>query len=183
MSQTLAHWAANAHGDLLRSLPEALRTELVADLPSHPCDLLRKALVDEAFSFAPFAGILGELKSPTALSLDAVFQNRAELDDPLAISLPAGCSDLQLALERLNRAIRFAHWRQNNDALAKDVLTRVLGRKPKEGEHTEKLTLTGKLLELQSIVKAAEPISDALTQCARLSKHLATRRAAEARLG
>lgn len=182
LSQTLAHWAANAHGVLLRSLPEALRTELVVDLPAHPCDLLQKALVDEAFSFAPFAGILGELKSPTALSLDAVFQNRAELDDPLAIALPSGCSDLQLALERLDRAIRFAHWRQNNDALAKQVLTRVLGRKPKEGEHTEKLTLTGKLLELQSIVKAAEPISDALSQCARLSKHLATRRAAEARL-
>ncbi|MES0001837.1 AAA family ATPase [Mesorhizobium sp. M0051] len=182
LSQTLAHWAANAHGNMLRSLPEALRAELTTDLPSNPCDLLRKALVEEAFSFAPFSGILGELKSPTALSLDGVFENRAELDGPTAIALPAGCSDLQLALERLDRAIRFARWRQNNDALAKDVLTRVLGRKPKEGEPAEKLTLTGKLLELQNIVKAAEPISDALTQCARLSKHLATRRAAEIRL-
>ncbi|QND62113.1 AAA family ATPase [Mesorhizobium huakuii] len=182
LSQTLAHWTANAHGDLLRSLPEALRAELVTDLPSNPCDLLRKALVDEAFSFAPFAGILGELKSPTALSLDGVFENRAELDDPIAIALPAGCTHLQLALERLDRAIRFARWRQNNDALAREVLTRVLGRKPKEGEPAEKLTLTGKLLELQNIVKAAEPISDALTQCARLSKHFATRRAAETRL-
>lgn len=182
LSQTLAHWAANAHGDLLRSLPEALCGELVTDLPSHPCDLLRTALVDEAFSFAPFAGILGELKSPTALSLDAVFENRAELDAPVVIALPAACGDLQLALERLDRSIRFARWRQNNDALAKDVVTRVLGRKPKEGEPAEKLTLTGKLLELQRIVKAAEPISDALTQCARLSKHLMTRRAAETRL-
>lgn len=182
LSQTLSHWAANAHGDLLRSLPEALRAELVTDLPPHPCDLLRKALVDEAFSFVPFAGILGELKSATALDLDSVFENRAELDDPIAIALPAECGDLQLALERLDRAIRFARWRQNNDGLAKDVLTRVLGRIPKEGETAEKLTLTGKLLELQSIVKAAEPISDALTQCGRLSKHLMMRRAAETRL-
>lgn len=182
LSQTLAHWAESVHGDLLRSLPEAFRVELVTDLPSHPCDLLQQALVEEAFSFAPFEGILGELKSATALSLDSVFENRTKSDDPIAIALPAECGDLELALRRLDRTIRFARWRQNNDVLAKEVVTRVLGRKPNEGEPAEKQTLTGKLLELQRIVKAAEPISDAVTQCARLSRHLATRRGAEARL-
>ena len=59
----------------------------------------------------------------------------------------------------------------------------VLGRIPKEGEPSEKTTLTGKLLDLEATVKAAKPISDAVIQCGRLKQHLRFRRAAEKRLG
>src|SRR6185437_11891459 len=58
----------------------------------------------------------------------------------------------------------------------------VLGRVPKEGEPSEKETLTGKLLELDAIVKAAKPVSDALVQCGRLAQRLMSRRNAEKRL-
>jgi hypothetical protein len=66
--------------------------------------------------------------------------------------------------------------------LARDIFTRVLGRVPKEGEPSEKITLTGKLLNLGATVKAAQPISDALVQCGRLKERMKSRRTAERRL-
>jgi hypothetical protein len=58
----------------------------------------------------------------------------------------------------------------------------VLGRVPKEGETSEKMTLAGKLLDIEATVKAAQPVSDALVQCGRLKEHLKARWAAEQRL-
>lgn len=183
LSRTLSQWAENALGDLMRSLPEALRAETVADLPAHPCDLLRAAIVDERFAFDPFRGVLGDLKMQTASAFDGVVQGRAALPDPTEITLPKGCDVLGKALKRLDCAVRFARWRHANDALARDVVARVLGRAPEEGEPSEGVTLTGKLLDLESTVKAAQPVSDALDQCGRLKQHLRSRRAAESRLG
>ena len=182
LSQTLIRWAENAQGDLMRSLPEALRAETAADLPAHPCDLLRAAIVDELFAFDPFRGVLGDLKTQTALAFDEAVKDRAALANPAEITLPKGCDALGTALKRLDCAIRFARWRQGNDALAREIVARVLGREPKEGEPSEKITLTGKLLNLVATVKAAQPVSDALVQCGRLKAHLKSRRVAEQRL-
>ncbi len=182
-SQTLARWAENAQGHLMRNVPEALRAETATDLPAHPCDLLRTAFVDELFGFDPFRGVLGDLKAQTAATFDVVVKDRAALAEPAEIALPKGCDALGQTLKRLDRAIRFARWRQGNDALAREIFMRVLGRAPKEGEKSEKVTLTGKLLDLEATVKAARPVSDALVQCGRLTQHLRTRRAAESRLG
>ena len=183
LSQTLSRWAANAQGDVMRSLPEALRAETATDLPAHPCDLLRAAIVDELFAFDPFRGVLGDLKTQTASSFDGVVKDRAALAEPTQITLPKGCDALGEALKRLDCAIRFARWRQGNETLVRDILACVLGRVPKEGEPSEKITLTGKLLNLEATVKAAQPVSDALVQCGRLKGHLKARRAAEKRLG
>lgn len=182
LSQTLSRWAENARGDLIQSLPRALRAEIDADLPAHPCDLLRAAIVDELFAFDPFGGVLGHLKTQTASAFDDVVKDRAALTKPGKITLPKGCDALGETLKRLDCAIRFARWRQGNDSLAYDILERVLGRVPKEGEPSEKITLTGKLLNLEATVKAAQPVSDALVQCGRLKEHLKARRAAEKRL-
>jgi hypothetical protein len=182
VSQTLARWAENALGDLMRALPETLRAELVADLPAHPCDLLRTAIIEELFAFEPFLGILAELKTQTALDFDNTVAQRAELAAPVTVVLPSSCGPLGEALKRLDRAIRFAGWRQENDVLAREVLARVLGRAPKDEEPVEKLTLTGKLLDLDATVKSAKPVSDAIAQCGRLKQHLAARRIAEKRL-
>lgn len=182
LSQTLKRWAGSAQGDLLRSLPEALRSESTADLPDHPCDLLRTAILDELFAFDPFRGVLGHLKIQTATAFDELVKDRAPLAKPFPIGLPEGCETLVITLRRLDRAIRFAQWRHHNEALARDIVLKILGRPPKEGESAEKLTLAGKLLDLDSTVKAAQPISDALLQCARLKQHLETRRQAELRL-
>ena len=61
-----------------------------------------------------------------------------------------GCDVLGETLKRLDCAIRFARWRQGNDTLARDILARVLGRMPKAGEPSEKVTLIGKLLDLEA---------------------------------
>ncbi len=182
LSQTLSRWAENAQGDLMRSLPETLRAETAVDLPAHPCDLLRTAIVDELFDFDPFRGVLAELRTQAASAFDEAVKNRAALAEPVEITLPKGCDALGKALKRLDCAIRFARWRQGNDTLAREILVRVLGGVPKEGEPSEAITLTGKLLDLQATVKAAQPISDALVQCGRLKEHLKARRAAERRL-
>lgn len=183
LSQTLSRWAENVQGELMRSLPEALRAESAIDLPDHPCDLLRAAIVDELFGFEPFRGVLGDLRLQTASAFDQVVEDRVALADPTAVVLPKGCEVLQNCLQRVDRAARFARWRQGNDILAKEIVERVLGRMPKAGEPGEKLSLVGKLLDLQATVKAALPISDAITQCGRLKQQLKVRRAAEKRLG
>jgi len=182
LSQTLSRWAENVLGELMKNLPEALRAELSDDLPTHPCDLLRKAIVDELFSFEPFKGVLKELQKKTASDFDTTVVVRTDLTLPVTIVLPPSCDALHVALRRLDLAIRFAKWRQANDTLARDILTNVLGRQPKEGGPIEKITLTGKLLDLDATVRAAKPVSDALLQCSRLKKHLKSRRAAEKRL-
>ncbi len=183
LSQTFGRWAENAQGDLMRNVPEALRAAMATDLPAHPCDLLHTAIVDELFGFEPFRGVLGDLKAQTASMFDEVVKDPAVLADPAKIALPKGCDTLGETLKRLDCAIRFGRWRQGNDTLVGEIVMRVLGRVPKEGEPSEKVTLTGKLLDLEATVKAAKPISDALVQCDRLKQHLKARRAAETRLG
>ena len=182
LSQTLGRWAEHSLGELMRGVPEALRAGMTADLPAHPCDLLRAAFVDELFAFEPFKGVLADLKKQTASAFDDVTKGRADLAPPAEIVLPNGCAALDSALKRLDCAIRFARWRHSNEALAREIVGRVLGRVPKEGEPCEKITLTGKLLDLEATVNAAEPVSNALDQCSRLKKHLKARRAAEKRL-
>ena len=63
LSQTLTSWAENVQGDLLLNMPDALLNEMVTDLPAHPCDLLRTAMVDGLFGFEPFRGVLGDLSA------------------------------------------------------------------------------------------------------------------------
>lgn len=182
LSQTLSRWTENAEGDLMRSMPEALRNEMARDLPAHPCDLLRAAIVDELFTFEPFRGVLAELKTQTASAFEEVVKNRTALSEPVEISLPKGVDALGKTLKRLDCAIRFARWRQENDTIVRDIFLRVLGRVPKEDEPGENNTLTEKLLDLELIVKASQPVSDALVHCGRLKQHLEVRRAAEQRL-
>lgn len=182
LSQTLRSWAENAQGEILRSVPEALRAELASDLPAHPCDLLRTAIVEELFEFPPFSGVLGILKSQAAAAFDDVVKDRVALASPTEILLPSGCEGLRETLTRLDRAIGFARWRHGNDQLARETAIRVLGRVPSDGEGNETATLIGKLLALEATVNAARPISDALDLCNRLDRFLQTRRAAEKRL-
>jgi len=182
LSQTIELWAENAQGNLLSSLPVALQSETAAGLPDHPCDLIRKAIVDDLFAFDPFRGVLGALKAQTASTLDEVILDKAALAEPTEMALPTGCDELRETLVRLDRAVRFARWRQENNALACEINRRVLGCVPKEGEPSEKTTLTGQLLNLEATVKAAQPVSDAIAQVKRLKQHTGSRRAAQRRL-
>jgi len=132
LSQTLARWAENAQGDLIRGLPEALRAEMGMEPAAHPCDLLRTAIINELFEFDPFKGVLGELKAQTAFAFDDVVKSRAAVAEPRNIALPKDCDKLDDTLGQLDRAIRFARWRQENDPLAREIVIRVLGRSNRE---------------------------------------------------
>jgi hypothetical protein len=182
LSQTVKRWGDNALGLLSRSLHEALQRELPRDLPDHPSDLMRMAFLDELFAQDPFAGVLAALKPETTKAFGAAVASRSALADPKDVSVPKDCEELRTALQRVEKAIRFAEWRQANEALAKAIVVDVLGRQPKEDEPAEKRTLTGKLLDLDATVRGAKPISDALTLCGRLQAGLKIRRTIEKRL-
>lgn len=173
-AQTLNRWAQAALGKLNNVLPEALQAELKRDLPDHPVDLIRKALVDELYALDAFSGELATLKSETVNAFD---EGAAR-----PVSLPASCVALAEGLRRLDLAMRFARWRQGNEVFARQVFESVLGRRPKAGEALEKNTLMGKLLELDATVKGAEPITKALSKCTRLKDEIKLRRAAEKRI-
>jgi len=138
------------------------------DLPLDPCDLIRRAIIDELFALTPFLGELARLKNQTEKAFENAVKERPELSTPLPISLAFKCDALAVALRRLELALRFAHWRQKNDAFAHKLFQVVLGRRPKDEQAPESITLVGKLLKLESIVVAAEPIRKALVKSQRL---------------
>jgi hypothetical protein len=183
VSQLLGHWADSALGTLSGVLPEALRSELQSDLPTHPCDLLRAAIVDELFAFDPFKGVLEPLGIANSRTFDQIIDGRPDLSRACKIELPQGCEVLGAALCRLDKAIRFARWCHENDALVLRILTEAIGRLARDGETVQLGSLLATLVELERIVKAAKPISEALTQCDRLKKELKKRRAMERQLG
>ncbi|MEI9933201.1 MAG: hypothetical protein WDM89_22385 [Rhizomicrobium sp.] len=94
ISQTIRRWAENAQGYLANELPDALQRELRTDLPGHPCDLLRTAIVDELFGLDPFRGVLLGLKTETAAAFDATVTGRADLGIAVAIEISPDCKDL-----------------------------------------------------------------------------------------
>ena len=121
------------------------------DSPLHLSDLLRSAIVDELFGFEPFGRILGDLKAQIAFAFDGIAKCRTTLVDPAETALPKGCNNLGVTLRRLDSAIRFARWRHENDAFAREIATSGPPRNafPSE-EPAEKTTLTGKLLDLDA---------------------------------
>ena len=182
LSQTLSRWSHAALGNLTQSLPTSLQGELGTDLPAHPCDLIRKAIIDELFALDSFSGELAKLKAETANAFDEEATQKPALRDETPISLPVGCQALEKALKRLDLALRFAIWRRDNDSFARKIFENVLGRRPKDGEAAERITLTGKLVELNGIVVGAEPITKVLVLCGRLNDEMKRRRAAQKRL-
>ncbi|MGO4574094.1 ATP-binding protein [Microvirga sp. 2TAF3] len=182
LSQSLAQWSQAALNELSAGLPEALQREIKIDLPPHPCDLLRAALIDELFEHPSFSGVLSPLKEETAKAFDAAVMHKSALADETLIDLPSEFSELELTLRRVDRALRFARWRQANEPLARTIVETVIGRPAKDNEAVEKKTLIGKLLELEATVKAAKPLTDALDLCHRLDNQLVQRRTVEKRL-
>ena len=182
LSLTLAKWADGAQAKLLQSLPEALRVETVNGLPDHPCSLMRSALVDELFSYDVFVGVLQPLKATTAARFDETAKAPAPLGSVREISLPGGFEALERVLRRLDTALRFARWRQENKDFEKDLFSSVLTGAPESGTSSGGQSLRAKLFVLGEIVKATTPISEALKQCGRLKQYVGERRAAEKRL-
>jgi len=185
LSQTLMRWAQATLAALTRDLPQALQSELSLDLPNHPSDLVRAALIDELFSTTPFVGVLANLKSATAEALDAAVAGWPSLTQTTVGTLPSGLGDLsalQIALSRLDRALRFAVWRRDNDAAISVLLSSVIGLASSVDRQTAQGSLSARLTALDATVKGAAPITSALAACSRLKADLLKRRNAERRL-
>ena len=185
LAQTLERWAAAALGALNRDLPRALQAEIGRDLPDHPSGLIRDALTDELFGLQPFKGVLSTLKSGVAKSCDAQTATWPQLSTSAVGRLPTKFGDLshlQTAINRLDRALRFAIWRRAHSKELTALFATVVGKPPKPRQSTANKSLTGLLCSLDTIVRGATPINTALSACERLQTDLKKRRAAEKRL-
>jgi hypothetical protein len=182
MSQTLKRWSEAALGELTGSLPIGLRRELEFEGPEHPCDLIRTALSEELFATQPFEGVLCGLKVATTEALDLILEDRPPLSLSTPIHLPASCVGLQAALMKLDRAIRFAEWRQSHDEFSGELFGAVIGRASATQEDRSARTLTAKLSELDQMVKSVAPLTRALRLCELLKEDLKKRRTAEKRV-
>jgi recombinational DNA repair ATPase RecF len=181
LSQTLQQWCQHAAGHLAHSVDETLQPELKRNLPEHPFDLLRTAIVEELFASTAFKGALAPLKAKVASAFDKAIQ-QSPLAPPTNITLPSWAHAIESELQRLDKAVRFARWRKDNDHSAREVFYKVLGREKKDGEPNDLSTLRGQLLELGDIVSATRPISDIIALSDKLEQAVRSRRAIEKRL-
>jgi AAA domain len=186
LSQTLAHWASAAAGTLARDLTSVLQAELATDLPQHPRELIRTAIVDELFATAPFGGALQGLKVGTIKACDDALAGLPALPIIASSVLPAAASafaSLRAAIDRLDRALQFAEWRQSATTELHGAFRQIVSAGTEQPAIADPNgPLLARLQTLDSIVKQAAPITAALSACTRLREDLAKRRIAEHRL-
>lgn len=185
LSQTVVKWAESALGNLTAELPTALQAELRQDLPDHPSTLIQRVVIDELFDTVPFQGVLRVLRGPVEKACSeaaALFPGLPATEFPdLSVETPP-VARLYTALRRLDRALRFARWRQDNASAVGSFWAGVVGQTPAEGRPLNPASLMGRLNQLHAIVRGVEPINQALALCARLAQDLASRRTAERKL-
>lgn len=185
LGQTFSTWSRNVLQALSHDLPQALSQELRGDLPPHPGDLVRKALIEELFDKDPFKQSLGLLKDEFQKICDAAVKNFPVFAAEPLPPFGNGHKDLvglATALERLNRALAFSIWRNDNKAALLAFMLEVVGQKQTPARETVSDSLLGRLQRLQSMVKGIEPVNAAITLCRRMEGDIAKRRVKETRL-
>lgn len=178
VAQTLVQWAKSAAAQLASQLPTPLQVELKQDLPEHPGDLIKATLGTELWASSHFKGVLAALQAQTQLTCDAALANlgplpASELPD-LNAALP-GLLQLHQLLARLDKALRFAQWRSENNDAMRDLALAVIG-KLRDADPTDTASLAAKLRKLRVIVDSVEPIKKALEYCARMTQDYERRR-------
>lgn len=181
---TLVQWGKSAVAQLSSQLASTLQVEIKKDLPDHPGALVKAALGSELWDSAHFKGVLAVLKEPTRLACDAAlatlrFLPAEELPD-LDAALP-GLTQVHQALRRLDKALRFAQWRSENNEAMRDVAAAVIGRS-KDANPPETTSLAAKLRKLRATVESVGPIKQALQLCARLAQDYQRRKDKLARM-
>jgi hypothetical protein len=185
LGQTFAAWSKSVIQGLSHDLPPALAQELRVDLPGHPGNLVRTALIEELFEKPPFQETLGLLKVEFQATCDAAVKTFPAFEvTPLRV-LGGGqkeLSSLATALERLNKALAFSEWRNDNNASLTTFMQDVVGQKSAAGRETAPDSLLGRLSRLQAMVSGVEPMSQAITLCQRMKGDIDKRRVKEKRL-
>jgi hypothetical protein len=187
LSLTRQSWAAGWAGTLAAKCPVALQSELNRDLPAHPRDLIRAALVNDLFETAFFQATLAPLKTGIGLICDQELAKLPAFTEPMVDALPTALDTvsppLLLSIQRLVRARAFTRWRAAHVADVGEVTKAILqGPDGDTGAITDLTPIGRKLEALASIVKGVAPLSAALELCQRMATQLKTRRAKEDRL-
>jgi hypothetical protein len=187
LSLTLEGWATGWAGALASKCPAALQAELRRDLPTHPRELIRAALVDDLFGTTSFSAVLAPLKAGIGLLCDQELAKLPAIEEPIVEALPQALdkvsASLMLGLKRLARARAFARWREAHVAEVGEVTKTILqGQANGNDAITELTPISRKLDALASIVKGVAPLNASLELCGRMVLHLKTRRAKEERL-
>lgn len=185
LGQTFAAWSKTVIQGLSHDLPLALTQELRVDLPEHPGSLVRTALIEELFEKPPFQETLGLLKADFQATCDAALKAFPAFEVTLLRELGGGqkeLASLATALERLNKALAFSAWRNDNKASLASFMQDVVGQKAVAGRETAPNSLLGRLARLQAMVSGVEPVNQAITLCQRMKGDIDKRRVKEKRL-
>jgi hypothetical protein len=185
LAQTLAAWAKGVIQGLSHDLPSALAQELRVDLPAHPGKLVRTALIEELFEKPPFQQTLGLLKTDFQATCDKAVDAFPACEITTLRVLGGGHNELRslaAALERLNKALAFSAWRNDNKSSLATFMQDVVGHKPAAGRETAPDSLLGRLSRLQAMVSGVEPVNQAITLCQRMRSDIDKRRVKEKRL-
>jgi hypothetical protein len=187
LSLTTQNWALAWAGTLARKCPPALQSELNRDLPDHPSELIRSALVNDLFETVSFQGTLTPLKVGMGLICDRELAKLPAFTEPAIEDLPTALNvvspPLLLNIKRLSRARAFARWRRAHIADVASVTKAILhGPDGDAGVISVLSPLARKLEALASIVKGVAPLNNALELCQRMVTHLKARRVKEERL-
>jgi hypothetical protein len=178
LSHTIASWEELAKARLAAALPNELHTELVAELPSQPHDLIRSALVDEIFSDRAFAAPFDSLRITTATLCDEALKAIPAMEEPTTLPFPRDFADTSRLANRLVRLVAFARWRRQNDQSWREVFKSVIGRvSEQDGADTsivDKRPLAGRLVAIRRLVEASRPVARAIELTQDLSKALTT---------
>lgn len=170
IARTIADWSAHWIGHLLQALPPAIANEARGDLPSEPADLLRAGLADELFASQSFSGVLSTLKVDAVKLIDEQLAKLPKFSEaavrPLPVALAKGAVQLQKAIDRIDRALAFAEWREDATDALKAFLQAI--RRGDSADPNASRAIGSRLTSLLDIVASIAPLNAALEQIRRM---------------
>jgi hypothetical protein len=193
IGKTLAAWEQTGVARLKSELPEALSSEICKKLPGQPKDLIYSALVEELFDLPIFKKSLAPIKEAARELCEKALGSLGEFKEPAKKKLPLcfgnGQDGIRNAIDRVARTVAFARWRKENEEKCKEVLKKIIGvagegvEKPAYTEaDIENLPLWDRLVELERLVRSAEPLTDAVSKVEKMEERLSNRRKHEERI-
>lgn len=187
LAQSQENWATGWVNRLSAECPNALKSELKAELPDSPMLLMRTALAEELFETEALSGTLKPLKSGVEKLFDRKRVGLPAFTEPILKELPGAVSPftggLMATIKRIARAEAFAIWRNSNTTAIGDFMQAVLRAPDLADDNVIETTPIGRKIDaLDSIIKGVAPINAALEYCGRMKVHLKARRLKEERL-
>src|SRR3546814_7714035 len=111
LSLTQQSWATGWEGILAAKCPVTLQSEMGRDLPLHPRDLIRGALVDDLFDTVSFQETLAQLKAGVGLLCAQELAKPPAFPKPPAPPPPATLDTVSMPLLlKTGRAARRERW-------------------------------------------------------------------------